>query len=326
MSILLKGLDLGKFSIYPPIVLAPMAGYTDSNFRMLVKYFGAGLVFTEMISSDGLYAGDRNNLKLMKYKEAERPIAAQFFGSNIDRLVYAAKLSQDWGFDIICLNMGCPSQHIMKSGGGAELLKNPVLVSKILHSLRNATTIPLSVKVRKGFYEGENLLPLFSKIFEEEGVDLVIVHGISVEEGFNREREDWQCIKEFKNMTHIPVIGNGGISNVQDVERMFTETGADGVMVGRAVLSCPWFIKSATDYIENGKIFSLSLMEKFNIIVRFIESIDEGKQMKEIRKLIYPMIFGLRGTKSLRIKLEKTQSKEEIKGLLKAFFESEEAQ
>ncbi|NCO27891.1 MAG: tRNA dihydrouridine synthase DusB [Caldiserica bacterium CG02_land_8_20_14_3_00_36_38] len=326
---MLRSFKIGNVQIDPPIVLAPIAGFTDSPFRILVKNFTAGLVYTEMISSMGVFFKDAKTFELIKFKENEKPVSAQIFGNDPDKLAYAASYLEEKGFDIIDINMGCPANKIVSSGAGSALLKNPGLVKKIVQAVRTAVKIPLTVKLRKGFSSGENVLFELSHIIESEGADAIIIHGITVEDGFKKDKEDWESIRQVKETVSVPVIGNGGIIKETDVKNMFEITGVDGVMAGRACIGEPWFIKSAIQFIDTGIPLSLLLSEKLNIIVKLVEmEIDEkGEEnaIKEMRKFIQSFTFGMRGVAALRDKVNKVGKKDELMGLLRAFFEVKEA-
>jgi tRNA-dihydrouridine synthase B len=324
----LAELKIGTLSIYPPIVLAPLAGFTDSPFRRIVKEFAAGLVYTEMISSVGLFFKDEKTLCLTKYNAAERPICAQIFGSEADKLSYAAAFLQDKGFDAVDINMGCPTPKILKSNSGGTLLKDLNLVKQILKRVRKVLNIPLTIKARKGFFKGENILRELIEIAQGEGVDAVAIHGIAVEEGFLKSSENWESIRKAKEISKIPIIGNGGIQSEEDVKKMFESTGVDGVMVGRSVLIKPWFIKSSKNFIEIGSIFSLSINEKLNIIIKHIklevEEKGELKGVKEMRKFIHGYVYGMRGAMQFRNKLNSIESSEELIALVEGFFGAKE--
>lgn len=326
---MLKGFNIGNIRIDPPIVLAPMAGFTDSPFRSLVKEFAAGLVYTEMISSMGIFYKDLKTIALSNFKEVERPISAQIFGNDPDKLAYASSFLEQKGFDCIDINMGCPAPKIVNSGSGASLIRHPDLVKKIAKMVRNSVKIPITVKLRKGFHPGENFMPYLVNILEGEGIDAISVHGIAVDEGFKKEKEDWESIRLLQKSFRMPIIANGGIVNESDVKKIFKATEASGVMIGRACIRRPWFIKSALQYIEMGTPLMLSLSEKLNIIIRLIEmEVNEKGEnigIKEMRKFVHYFTFGMKNATTLRNKVNIIDKKDELIGLLKAFFEAKEA-
>jgi tRNA-dihydrouridine synthase B len=311
----LKAFKIGNLEVYPPIVLAPLAGFADSSFRQIVKSFGVGLVYTEMISSMGVFYKDKKTLDIACYDEVEKPIGAQIFGSDPEKIAYAAAFFEDKGFDTIDINMGCPALKVIKNGMGGALLKDKEQITMILRKTRAAIKIPFTIKIRKGFSRGENVAKEIGNIAEGEGVDAITIHGITVRESFNREAEDWNSIKDLKKSVRIPVVGNGGIKTEEDVKEMLERTGADGVMVGRAVLGAPWFIASSVQFIEKGTKIRLSLKEKKYIIMRHINLMIEEKGergVKEMRKLLPFYIKGFRNAAYFRKMINKVQDKDDL--------------
>ncbi|MGB9694840.1 MAG: tRNA dihydrouridine synthase DusB [Caldisericaceae bacterium] len=323
-----KTVDIGKLHLSEPVFLAPLAGYTDSPFRRIVRKFSSGLVFTEMISSMGIFYEDAKTLELLKFEEIEHPIAGQIFGSDPDKLAFAAKVVEDNGFDAVDINMGCPTPKILKSNSGGALLRDLSQVAAILNSVRRAVDVPLTIKVRKGFRKGENILSEVINIAESEGVDAITIHGITVEEGFERDAEDWESIRDVKVIATIPVIGNGGIKTESDAKKMFDLTNVDALMIGRAALSKPWFMKSCENFMADGSTFSLSINEKLNIIIEHIEmEIEEkGEQVgvKEMRKFIQGYAYGMKGATHFRNKLNEALTREELLALVRGFFVDKE--
>jgi len=312
---ILKAFKIGNLKVYPPIVLAPLAGFTDSSFRQMVKSFGVGLVYTEMISSMGIFYKDKKTLDIAHFDEIEKPIGAQVFGSDPEKIAYAAAVLEGRGFDTIDINMGCPALKVVKNGTGGALLKNKEQIMMILRKTRAAIKIPFTIKIRKGFNRGEDVAKEIGNIAEGEGVDAITIHGITVREKFDREVEDWNSIKDLKKSASVPVIGNGGTKTEEDVKEMFEKTGADGVMVGRAVLGAPWFIASSAQFIEKGIKIKFSLKEKKHIIMRHINLVIEDKGargVKEMRKLLPFYIKGYRNAAYFRNMINKAQDKNDL--------------
>ena len=318
---------IGNIEVSPNILLAPLAGFTDSAYRRIVKEFSAGIVYTEMISSMGIFYKDKKTLELMRFYEEERPIAAQIFGSIPDKLAYAASVMENAGFDIVDINMGCPTPKIVKSGAGAALLKDLSLVKDIIKAVRKAIEIPLTIKIRKGFSKKDNVVKELGKIAEGEGVDAIALHGITAEEFFKSDAEDWSSIRTLKETVEIPVIGNGGIKTEEDVLRMFKETGVDYVMVGRATMGMPYFIKSAFLYITTGKKYTLGLKEKLYIIVRHIkyEVQDKGEErgIREMRKIVSHYVKGMKNAARFRERLNSVVTEKEMIRLVEEIFSAQ---
>jgi len=320
----LKGFKVQSAFIDPPVVLAPLAGFTDSPFRRIVKEFSAGLTYTEMVSSMGVYFKDKKTLELLNFEEEERPIAAQIFGHDPDSMAYAAKYVEESGFDILDINVGCPTPKIVNSGAGGALLKNLNLLEAIFVKVKRAVKIPVTIKTRKGFARDENVLSEILKIAEGSGIDAITIHGITVEESFKKNCEDWSSIREIASKARIPIVANGGVAKEEDVEKMFIETGASGVMVGRPVLQRPWFIKSSVEYIEKKSLFDISLEAKMNIILRHaeleMEQKGEERAIIEMRKFVIHYVSGLRNASYVKQKINKIKTYRELESLIRAFF------
>lgn len=324
----LRAFKIGEVEVTPPILLAPLAGYTDSPFRRIVKEFGCGLVYTEMISSEGILYKDKKSLELLKYNEEERPIAAQIFGSNETHLEYSAKYLEDYGFDIIDINAGCPTPKIVKGNSGAALLSDLKLLKKIVSRITNAVKIPVTLKVRKGFRKGENVLKEVLKISEGEGISALTIHGITAEEGFRKDCEDWDSIGEISSIAKIPIVGNGGIEKEEDAVKLLNITGVKGIMIGRAAIRKPWFIKSCVNFYEKNSPFNILINDKLNIILRHIrmeiEEKGEERAIVEMRKFLAQYVSGMRNASYIRYKINRINKLNELESLLKAFFVCEE--
>ena len=318
-SQLVKGLNFDL-----PIFLAPMAGFTDAPFRNLVKEFGAGAVFTEMVSVMGLKYGNFKTKDLLRFTDIEHPIFAQLFGNNAESFEYAAKIVADMGFDGIDINAGCSANDVIEEGSGAALLLNLNLLARIIDAVKKSVNMTVSLKVRKGFYAGQNLLQEIIKIAENEGVDMLTIHGITAEEGFNRAKEDWTAIAEAVSISKVPVVANGGIRYEEDVKKMFEKTKAPFVMVGRASIGRPWFIKSAKNVLEGKAKIALSNSEKMYIIVRHIEKEIEfagvGAGIANMKKFLPAYASGLKRASEFRRLVNCVKTKEEVLSLLEAFF------
>ncbi len=317
-------LTIGNLNVKPRILLAPLAGFTDSAYRRIVKSFAAGIVYTEMVSSMGIFYKDKKTVELLRFSKEERPIGAQIFGNEPDKLAYAAAFVENMGFDLVDINMGCPTPKIIKNGTGAALLKDIPLIESIIKAVRKSVEIPLTIKIRKGFSKGQDVTGEIGRIAEGEGINAICLHGIAAEEYFKIEKEDWASIRKLKESVTIPIIGNGGIHSEEDVLRMFQDTGVDYVMVGRATLGAPHFIKSADNYINTGIKLTLSLKEKLYIMLRHInleiEDKGEDRGVKEMRKIIAHYVRGVKGASRYREQLNRISTKYEMESFLREIF------
>jgi len=228
-----------------------MAGLTDSVFRRLIKRLGGcGLVMTEFTSAEGLTRNSLKSKRMLFYHEEERPVTAQLFGAEPSRLAEATRMVEDLGFDAIDLNLGCPAKKVVKACGGSALLRETKLLEEILKTIRAATSLPFTVKIRAGWSETEIVSVQVGKMAEDIGINAIAFHPRTRVQGFSGH-SDWNLIGQLKAALKIPVIGNGDIVTPEDAFRMKRETGCDGVMIGRGALSNPWIFRQIHE-LENG--------------------------------------------------------------------------
>ncbi len=228
--------------IYGELVLAPMAGYTDSPYRSICRQLGAAFVVTELISADGLLHASERTRQMLAFIADERPIAIQLFGRNATLLEAAAQQVEAYAPDFIDLNLGCSVPKVTKTGAGAGLLYDPVNVGRIIARLVQAVSVPVTAKIRLGpEREILNYLDVAHAI-EDNGAALLTVHGRTRHQRYN-EPADWDAIAAVKQSVRIPVVGNGDVHVVADIARMKVHTGCDAVMIGRAAQGHPWFFQ-----------------------------------------------------------------------------------
>lgn len=296
-------MKIGKLELHNRVFLAPMAGITDLAFREIVKPMGVSLVYTEMISAEGLIRGGKNTKELLAISESERPVAMQIFGSNPDSMAEAAKILNGIT-DVIDINCGCSVKKVLKSGSGAALLKDLGLLEKILVAVVKSSKKPVTIKIRSGWDEKNINAVETAKLAESCGISAIAVHARTRTQGFSG-KADWNIIKEVKESVKIPVIGNGDIKTGIDAEKMFKETACDAIMVGRACMGNPWVFKEIIDYLENKKILlKPDISEKINLIDRhaglMVKYKGEKRGLKEFRKHLHWYFKGIRGAKDLR--------------------------
>lgn len=309
---------IGNVEIKNQVVLAPMAGISNTAYRQIIKEMGAGLIFAEMVSDKALVYGSEKTFDLLKMSDMERPIAQQIFGSDVDSFVKAAKLVEDKMHpDIIDINMGCPVPNVaIKSQAGSALLKNPDKIKEIVSAVVKAVSVPVTVKIRSGWDANSVNAVEVAKVIEEAGASAITVHGRTRAQGYSGNA-DWNIIKQVKEMVSIPVIGNGDVTSAEKAKEMLDFTGCDAVMIGRGVLGNPWLIKECVSYLESGIIPPKpSAREKIEMLKRhyqlLVDSTSEKQAILEIRTHALWYIKGMPKSAYIKNEICKTKNSEDL--------------
>ncbi|MCK9478156.1 MAG: tRNA dihydrouridine synthase DusB [Firmicutes bacterium] len=298
------------------VIIAPMAGVTDRAFREVAELFGAGLVFTEMISAKGLYYGDKKTKSLFDKGNLKIPLCAQIFGHEPDIISKVAGYAVSCGASCLDINSGCPAPKITKSSDGAALMKNPLLFEEVLYSAVKNANCPVSVKIRAGWNrESVNAVQL-AKIAEKCGVCMITVHGRTAAD-YYKGKADWSIIKDVVSSVNIPVVGNGDIFNAQNAKEMLEQTGCAAVMLGRATLGNPWLIRDTVLLLDENKLPKPpSVEEKIKLALFHISLIIKYKGeyigVRQARKHALWYIKGLKESARVKNLISKANSYEEI--------------
>jgi len=314
---------IGSVSIDPPLILAPVAGHTDTFFRQAIKGLGGcGLVVSELISTEGLTRGRHQSADLIRFEMSERPIALQIFGSDPGRMADSAAMVEEMGADIVDINLGCPVRKVVRQGGGSSLLRDLPLMGRIFRAVRSAVTIPLTIKIRSGWDHDSINAPEVLRLAEDCGVDALAIHGRTRCDLF-LGRADWSIIARVKAQAAIPVIGNGDVFAPPDAERMFRETGVDGVMMARGVLSNPWLIRQCHDYLRGDPVEAVTTEQKLQFMLEFLGRVaheaPSAVALGKMKRMGGYLSKGIPGAAALRARIHSAHSPEELIGRIEKF-------
>ncbi len=318
---------IGNLSIENKIMLAPMAGVSNSPFRVLSRQYGAGLVFAEMVSDKGLLYNNEKTIKLLYMTDIEKPMAQQIFGSDLETMTEAALyIDRNSNADIIDINMGCPVPKVaIKAQAGASLMKNPDLIYDIVKSIVNKVSKPVTVKIRSGWdAQTVNAVDVAKKI-EAAGASAITVHARTRAQGYGGFA-DLDVIKAVKESVNIPVIGNGDVIDGPSAKRMLEYTKCDAVMIGRAALGNPWIFREINAYLKDGtKIDRPSHLEIRDMMILHMDSLIDLKgehvALLEMRSHGPWYLKGIDYATTLRKQLSQARTRDEFVIHINAFFD-----
>lgn len=322
---MIPSLHIGPVEIKTPVVAAPMAGVTNAAFRLLAREAGAGLVSSEMISAKGLVYNLERTLPLLKFFSGERPISMQIFGSDPCFMARAAAYIQGLRSDIIDINMGCPVAKVVRGGDGCALMRDPEKAGEIITAVRKAVSLPVTVKIRKGWdFEEVNAVEV-ARVARDRGAAAITVHGRTRDQ-FYGGKADWDIIRQVVEAVDIPVIGSGDIFAPRDALAMFRETGCAAVMVGRGALGNPWLFAGIRTLLEKGETLPPPTgAEKAAMALRHMDLLVELKGEKtgirEMRKHASWYVKGLKGAAAARQDICRAETREDMRKVLAEFLQ-----
>ena len=319
-----RPLALGPIQLDAPVMLAPLAGVSDAPFRLLCREQGAASVCTELVSADGLVRGNRKTLRYLYFYAAERPMGVQLFGSDPGVMAEAARivcdLPEEVRPDFVDLNIGCPVHKVVTREAGAALLCNLPLLEGVVRAVVEASTLPVTAKTRCGWDNSHQNGVEVTKLFEGAGVSLVAMHARTRSQGFEG-KANWDMIRDAQAAVSIPVVGNGDVTSASEAIRLLNETGAAGVMIGRAAFGNPWIFRETRALMERGETRAPATpRERMEGCLRQLrllaEVVGEPVAVREMRKHVAWYLKGLPRAAQVKESANKAVTAQEIEVLL----------
>jgi nifR3 family TIM-barrel protein len=321
-----KPFKIRNIEINPPLILSPMAGVTDISFRRLLKRRGGiGLTVSEFISVEGLTRHNPKSKRQMRFFEEERPFAVQIFGGQPERMRMAAEMAEEVGADILDVNCGCPAPKVVKHGGGSGLLRDHTRLEEILKEIKRAINIPLTVKIRAGFYDHAINAVETARLAEACGVEHIALHGRTKEQGY-KGLANWDLVRQIKETVSVPVSGSGDVVTVEGAFARWRETNCDGILIGRGAMANPWIFRQIEDALRGRDIFQPTLEDKRAVLLEYFdmlrEDMPEMAAIGRMKQLAGQFTRGLQGGALFRTTIYHSHSVEEILTRISEYFEA----
>ncbi len=318
-------LHIASLNLGTQVLSAPMSGVSDRSTRNIWRQMGCDLVYTEMVSADGLVQNRKKSLDLLDIDGEQPPVTVQLFGARPNTLAEAARIVQDFGAAVVDINMGCPAKKVVRHNGGAALLRDLPLATRIVRQMRKAIIVPFTAKLRSGWNHDSVVVREMVNILQDEGIDAICLHPRTAIQGFGG-KANWALIGEVKALASVPIIGNGDIRTPHDALRMLQQTRCDGVMIGRAAMGNPWLLRDAIrlvadpDYARAFAVSPVPLRERLAVLYahgqQMVRHKGEARAMKEIRKHSIAYVRDFPNAKVLRARLVKPTTFDEFARLI----------
>ena len=313
-------MKIGPMIIDPPVMLAPMAGVSNRAYRSIARRQGATLCITEMVNANALLHNSAKSFWLMEMDPREHPVGIQIAGSTPEVMAEAAYQAERQGCDLIDINMGCPVPKVVKNGDGSALLNDADRAVSVVREVVSAVKIPVTVKVRAGWNHNSITAPSLAESFERVGARAITIHARTRDDLYTRPA-NWDFIRQVKERVDIPVVGNGDVRTPEDAVRMIEQTGADGVMIGRASFGDPWIFRRITEFVRAGRhLDPPNALERAEMALyhvrRMVEIKGETVAIREMRKQLTWYLRGTPGSNTYRNRCYALNTRDEAENLI----------